>query len=119
MSRIFAVVCLFSLALMTAACSKVPEGGAPAANSSKSMMPADADTKALYIQSCYSCHSSGAAGAPRTGVAADWQLRLEQGMDTLLEHTISGFKGMPPLGMCMDCGEEEFIKLIRFMSGQE
>ena len=34
-------------------------------------------------------------------------------------NTINGFNGMPPLGMCMDCGEEEFVALINFMAGQE
>ena len=90
---------------------------APQVNSRK-MMPEDPDLKSLYTQSCFSCHGTGAGGAPRTGHAGDWQPRLEKGMDVLLDHTINGFKGMPPLGMCMDCGEEEFTDLINFMAGQ-
>jgi cytochrome c5 len=44
---------------------------------------------------------------------------MAKGMDTLLDNTINGYKGMPPLGMCMDCGEEEFEALIRFMAGEQ
>jgi cytochrome c5 len=37
-------------------------------------------------------------------------------MPTLLDHTVSGYKGMPPLGSCGDCGETEFTALIEFMA---
>ena len=108
---------------LLAACSggdnsaSTASGQAPQVSSRK-MMPEDPDLKSLYTQSCFSCHGTGAGGAPRTGHAGDWQPRLEKGMDVLLDHTINGFKGMPPLGMCMDCGEEEFTALIEFMVGQ-
>ena len=59
-----------------------------------------------------------AGGAPRTGTS-EWDSRMAKGMDTLLDNTINGYKGMPPLGMCMDCGEEEFEALIRFMAGEQ
>jgi cytochrome c5 len=32
---------------------------------------------------------------------------------------VRGYKGMPPLGACMDCTEREFEALIRFMAGLE
>lgn len=93
-----------------------PAAARPA--SSANMMPEDPELAALYRQSCYSCHANGAGGAPRTGAPA-WQPRMAKGMDTLMNHTINGYKGMPPLGMCMDCGEEEFEALIRFMAGEQ
>jgi cytochrome c5 len=34
----------------------------------------------------------------------------------LLDRTISGYKGMPPLGSCAECTEQEFEALIRFMA---
>jgi cytochrome c5 len=37
----------------------------------------------------------------------------------MLEHTVNGYNGMPPLGACMDCSEKEFEALIRFMAGLE
>lgn len=98
------------------------EGGAqPAAQrapSSTSLMPEDDELATLYRQSCYSCHATGAGGAPRTG-SADWDARMAKGMEVLMDNTINGFRGMPPLGMCMDCSEEEFESLIRFMANAQ
>ena len=37
-------------------------------------------------------------------------------MDTLLDHSINGFQGMPPLGLCMQCTEADFRALIEFMA---
>ncbi len=91
---------------------------ASTSTSSKKTMPEDPDLKSLYVQSCFSCHGTGAGGAPRTGTA-EWDSRMAKGMDTLLDNTINGFNGMPPLGLCMDCGEEEFEALIRFMAGEK
>lgn len=116
------LITLFS-ALLLAACSGESSDGTgtsttvtSAKPSSKKMMPDDPDLASLYTQSCFSCHGTGAGGAPRTGNSSEWQPRLEKGMDTLLDHTIKGFQGMPPLGMCMDCDEEQFTALIEFMS---
>ncbi len=78
--------------------------------------PADPQTAQLYNRSCRSCHASGASGAPLTGDQAAWAPRVAQGLDLMLDHTISGFKGMPPMGMCMDCSEEQFQALIEYMA---
>jgi len=94
--------------------SDQPGGGAtPAAT-----QPADADLAALYNRSCRSCHRSGAGGAPRTGDADAWTPRLTKGMDTLVDNTVKGFRGMPPYGLCMDCERQQFEALIRFMAGE-
>ncbi len=112
---------IFSVLLLTA-CSGESNNSASTSTSvaakpaSKKTMPTDPDLASLYTQSCFSCHGTGAGGAPRTGNTAEWQPRMEKGMDTLLDHTISGFQGMPPLGMCMSCDEEQFTALIEFMS---
>ncbi len=81
--------------------------------------PASAQLADLYNRSCRSCHAQGTATAPKTGDFSDWQPRLAQGMDSLLEHTINGYQGMPPMGMCFDCDEEDFLDLIVFMSRGE
>ncbi|RCH36970.1 cytochrome C oxidase, cbb3-type, subunit III family protein [Pseudomonas aeruginosa] len=70
----------------------------------------------VYSASCKLCHANPASGAPLTGDAAAWAPRLAQGIDTLLDHSINGYKGMPPMGMCMQCSEEQFRALIDFMS---
>ncbi|MFT5033117.1 MAG: cytochrome c5 [Bermanella sp.] len=111
------LVSIFSVFLLAACSGDTDNSSAVAAKpSSKKSMPDDPDLASLYTQSCFSCHGTGAGGAPRTGNASAWQPRLDKGMDTLLDHTINGFRGMPPLGMCMDCDEAQFSALIEFMS---
>jgi len=56
------------------------------------------DGKAIYQQACFACHGTGAAGAPKLGDSGAWSPRIGQGMDTLFDHAIKGFKGMPPRG---------------------
>lgn len=79
-------------------------------------MPADPTLSRLYAQTCMACHTTPASGAPLSGDAQAWAPRVAQGMDVMLERTINGFQGMPPLGSCMDCGEDEFRALIRYMA---
>lgn len=79
------------------------------------LRPARPDLAATYERSCMACHGVRSA-APLTGHAASWQPRLAQGMDTLLKHTREGLRGMPAMGLCPDCGEQDFRDLITFMS---
>jgi cytochrome c5 len=91
---------------------------AGAASAQDPPAPADAARIGLlYAQTCMACHTSPSSGAPQAGDRDAWQPRLRQGADVLLQHTIDGFRGMPPLGSCMDCTEADFDGLIRFMAG--
>ena len=69
-----------------------------------------------YQAACASCHARPGIGAPLTGVAADWRERRAQGLDALLVHTVDGYRGMPPLGTCGLCSEQDFRALIRYMA---
>jgi cytochrome c5 len=69
-----------------------------------------------YNKSCAVCHAAGTAGAPKTGVPADWTDRLAKGMDALVESVDKGMNAMPPKGMCFDCSAEDFKALIEYMS---
>ena len=89
-------------------------GAAPDRAELPSLSP---ELQATWDQSCGNCHSRAVSGAPLAGDTEAWAPRVAQGMDTLLEHTIHGYKGMPPLGLCMTCGEEDFRALIAWMSG--
>ncbi len=111
-------------AMMLVACGEgepVQSAGERAAiiTRAENLMPAGAELAEIYEYSCYSCHTNPQSGAPLTGDIAAWEPRLAKGMDALLESTINGFAGMPPLGMCMDCSEDQFAALIRFMSRTE
>ena len=69
----------------------------------------------IYSSKCLACHASGAAGAPRLGDAGAWAPRLAKGIDTLYTNAISGFKGMPAKGLCMDCSDDEIKATVDYM----
>lgn len=116
-----------SIALLLTACGG-NESGTSSNNSAgnaaaavpaapKQMVPENPELAAIYKRSCISCHANGAANAPRTGNKEEWAPRMEKGMDAMLESAINGMGGMPALGLCMDCNEEQFEGLINFMAG--
>jgi cytochrome c5 len=69
-----------------------------------------------YQRSCFACHSSGAAGAPKTHDVAAWQPHVDKGMPTMLESVKNGLNAMPATGLCGDCTDEEYIALIEYMA---
>ncbi len=105
------LLCIAALAAL-AACGKsaAPAAVQPAA-------PLTAELQKLYDGSCKTCHSLPASGAPQVGDAKAWAPRLAQGKEVLLGHVINGYQKMPPMGLCMQCSEEEFIALTEHMSG--
>jgi cytochrome c5 len=73
---------------------------------------------AVYTAVCAACHASGAAGAPKTGVAADWGPRLAQGYDTLAKHAIEGIRAMPAKGGNPDLENVEVERAVVYMANQ-
>lgn len=55
---------------------------------------------AQYQTSCFACHSTGAAGAPKSHDEAAWQPRMAKGMPALVEAVKKGMNAMPPTGLC-------------------
>ena len=49
----------------------------------------------VYKEVCAACHATGAAGAPKYGVAGDWSARIGQGFDGLLKAVLGGKGAMP------------------------
>jgi len=113
------VVCLCASLLAACGAEAPPTASQAAAAAAAASTPVDPKLARLYAQTCKSCHAFGAGGAPLTGDRAAWQPRAAQGMGVLLEHTVAGYKGMPPLGACMDCTEKEFEALIHFLAGMD
>ncbi|MGV6853350.1 MAG: c-type cytochrome [bacterium] len=68
-----------------------------AASAAESTEPAAIDAAALFQTSCFACHGTGAAGAPKLQKAA-WEPRIAQGRETLIKHALGGFNAMPPRG---------------------
>ena len=83
---------------------------------SRQLTPQEPAIADIYGRSCKNCHTIAATGAPLTGDKAAWSPRMDKGMGVLVDNVVSGFGGMPPFGMCMDCDEEQFDALIRFMA---
>ena len=92
----------------------------PAVTSSiaSSATPSDPALAQIYANSCQLCHANPAANAPLTGDRKAWEPRIQQGADTLLDHAINGYNGMPPMGHCVECSQEQFLQLIGFMADQ-
>lgn len=76
---------------------------------------AEPDGEAIYNRACMACHMTGAAGAPIKGDADAWAPRLEQGMETLYEHSINGFQAMPAKGGQVNLSDEEVKAAVDFM----
>lgn len=81
-----------------------------------SALGAQAEAPAKYQASCFACHSTGAAGAPKTHDVAAWAPRMEKDMAALVATVRDGLNGMPPTGLCADCTDEEYAELIKFMA---
>lgn len=69
-----------------------------------------------YGKSCAICHAAGVAGAPKTGVPAEWDARLAKGDEVLLKSMKEGLNAMPPMGMCTDCSDDELLALVKYMA---
>ena len=76
---------------------------------------ASADGKGTYGASCAACHASGAAGSPKFGDKGAWKARIAQGTDTLFDHAINGFKGMPAKGGNASLSDEAVEAAVKYM----
>ncbi len=73
------------------------------------------DVERVYMQSCWACHNSGAAGAPKVGDAAAWAPRVAKGIDVLVANSIAGINAMPAKGMCFTCTNDDLKALVEYM----
>ncbi|BFM19177.1 c-type cytochrome [Gilvimarinus japonicus] len=69
----------------------------------------------VYDTACHTCHAAGVAGAPKFGDAAAWAERIAKGADTLHEHALKGFNGMPAMGLCATCSDTEVMAAVDYM----
>ncbi|MGJ8663014.1 MAG: c-type cytochrome [Marinicella sp.] len=77
------------------------------------------DGEMLYNNVCMACHTTGAGGAPKL-VAAEWDGRLDKGMDAVLANAINGYTGdqgmMPAKGGRVDLTDEQVQAAVEFMT---
>jgi cytochrome c5 len=67
---------------------------------------------------CTTCHTPGAAGAPKFGNNADWAPRIAQGYDTLVQTALHGKGAMPPRGGTSpdDYSDYEIARAVVYMA---
>ncbi len=76
-----------------------------------------ADIPTTYNNSCAACHDSGALNAIKKGDSAKWQQLIQQkGMPALIKSVKGGMIQMPAGGLCNDCSDDDYRKLIDYMS---
>lgn len=75
------------------------------------------DPEMIYQTFCVACHGTGANDSPVLGEIADWEDRIEKGVETLYENAINGFNNnaMPARGLCNDCSDEEIRSVVDYM----
>ncbi len=71
--------------------------------------------KEVYDVACTTCHAIALAGAPKFGDRLSWGERANEDLDHLVETVTNGLGGMPPMGMCMDCSQEELTNAVQYM----
>jgi len=101
-------------AATTQAQTQTPAAAAPAAEPAVAAF----DAAATYQQSCFACHGTGAAGAPKPGDSEAWEERMSKGMDAVMATVITGVGAMPPKGMCMNCSDTDLRAIVDFMLEQ-
>lgn len=113
-------------AAVEAASSAVDSAMGAAASMVEAVMPAAAPAadsgkgKAIYDGTCFACHTTGAANAPKLGDAAAWGPRIAQGKDVLYKHALEGKPGtaMPPKGGRMDLADADVKAAVDYMVSQ-
>jgi len=71
----------------------------------------------LYEANCNACHGNKAI-APVPGDKEAWEPRIKQGQDTLYEHALKGFQGMPPKGGHMELSDADIKGIVDYMVGK-
>jgi len=75
------------------------------------------DGEMIYNNACNACHMAGAAGAPQLE-AAQWEDRLDKGVDGLVSNAINGIGAMPPKGGRADLTDEQIRASVEYMVEQ-
>jgi type VI secretion system protein VasI len=73
---------------------------------------------AIYQSTCFACHSTGAAGAPKLGDIEDWNSRMEKGLDQVMANVVRGINAMPPKGLCFECDNDTLKAVVSYMIPQ-
>lgn len=73
------------------------------------------DGKHIYDTNCSVCHATGFKNAPKVGDKKAWQPMVDAGFLNTYTSIMSGEKGHPPHGACMQCSDAELIAAVKYM----
>lgn len=62
------------------------------------------------------CHATGVANAPKLGDKAAWAPRIAAGEETLVKHSISGIRAMPPRGGNASLTDDQIRAAVAYMT---
>lgn len=74
-----------------------------------------AEGKQVYDNVCRFCHMGNIPTAPKFGDKAAWGERLTKGWDTLKNHSLNGFQGMPAKGGRADLPDAQIVNALAYM----
>jgi len=69
----------------------------------------------VFKAQCTSCHTPGAAGAPKVGDAPAWGARIRSGFDALVQSALKG-KGAMPAQAGGDFDDIEIARAVAYMA---
>ena len=92
-----------------------PAAAAPAAAAPANTATANAAGEKLYKSTCFACHGTGVANAPRFGDKAAWAPYIATGMDEMLKVVKTGKGAMPPKGGAMNASDEDLRAAVEYM----
>jgi cytochrome c5 len=72
----------------------------------------------IYNSSCMACHGTGVPGSPQLGDVAEWNTRVDKGLEVVYSNAINGIGGMPAKGTCMSCSDDEINATVDYMVAQ-
>jgi len=73
------------------------------------------DGKTIYDAACAVCHQNGLAGAPIFGDKLSWGYRVNKSLDELTYSVKNGLRGMPAMGLCMNCSDQELEMAVSYI----
>ena len=88
---------------------------APAPSATAAAGGAAKSGEQVYTSTCTACHSTGVAGAPKTGDKAAWEPRLAQGLDALVSSSLKGKGAMPPKGGNAGLSDDEVKSAVQYI----
>jgi cytochrome c5 len=70
--------------------------------------------EAVFTATCLSCHGKAVDKAPVLGKASDWEARLTQDLNTLIQHAVAGHGRMPPKGGFSELTDAEVAAAVAY-----